>query len=313
MIRRPGQRLVAHRGEHRRLGAGRDPGPFLVVLRGGGPAVVVGHDRVPGAADRRHPGAPRIPPAGPPGEREPVPRPGHAVRARGVFGDHLVRLGRVVQRMTGDPHVPLTVAADDHRVLDALLRVAGQHQLAAAGVELGRMGGLDHVDPPVLGARRRAAEIEPPGSLGRLHQERALQRIGGHVLLVDHRHRPEVLTVGRTCHRHRVPPAVPQRPPEPVGQEYLPVGEHRGRPARPVPRPRAGRLHRDHAGARPWHGKGADPGRRGAGRPSPFPGRLSRVHLKAHQHDRQFASRALLACRCRALRRREPGATARQP
>jgi hypothetical protein len=61
--------------------------------------------------------------------------------------------------------VPLAVAAEDYGVLDALLLIARQHEHALADVELGRVGRLGGLDPPVLRARGRAAQVESPAAV----------------------------------------------------------------------------------------------------------------------------------------------------
>jgi hypothetical protein len=99
VVRRAGERPVTERGERRRVGAGGDPGPFLVVLRRAGPPVVEGRDRAVAQAHRGDPRPPGIPLAGRPAQRGAVPRPGQAVGAGRVLGGHLVGVQRIFQRM----------------------------------------------------------------------------------------------------------------------------------------------------------------------------------------------------------------------
>ena len=235
-------RLVAYRGQRGRVGAGGHPGPLLVVLRGAGPPVVPGRDRVPVEAHRGHARAAGVPPARRPAQRGAVPRPGHAVGAGRVLGGHLVGLQRVVERMAGRPQMPQAVVVDDHRVLHAGLGVARKDGLPVRDVELGRVGRLGHLHPPVLGPRGRAAQVQPPAPLGRADQGGPFQRLGGHVVLADGQQRLEPLAVRRARHRHRVAAALGDRPPEPVGEEDLAVTRDRARCPRPVPGAGTGRF-----------------------------------------------------------------------
>jgi hypothetical protein len=233
--------------ERGRVGAERDAGPLLVVLRCAGPPVVVRRDRVPAEPDGGDPGAAGVPLARPTGERGALPGPVEPVRAGRVLGGHLVGLGRVGQRVDGRPHVPCAAVMADHRVLDRpLARVAREDELTLAHVELGRVGGVGRLHPPVLGPGGRATQVEPPAATGELDQLRSLKRIGVHLLLGDHRNRiAKGRAVSRVRDRHRVAPAAADRPAQPVGEVETVIGGHRRRPASPETLTRAWCCDRD--------------------------------------------------------------------
>jgi hypothetical protein len=248
----PGGRGRDQRG---RIGADRDAGPLLVVLGRAGPPVVVRDHLVGGEANGGDAGAPGVPLARPARQRGALPGPVEPVRAGRVLGAHLVGLIRVGQRVDGRPHVPLAVVPLDHRVLDrSLERVAGQHDLARARVELGGVGGVDDLDPPVLGPGRGAAQVQPPAAVRELDELRALERLGVRLLLGDHRERiVKVDAVRGESDRHRVPAAAANRPPQPAGEVDTAVGRYRRRAASPEPVARAWRRDRDRRVG--WTGK----------------------------------------------------------
>jgi sulfotransferase family protein len=163
-VARLGGRTGCGRRESGWLGAGGNPGPFLVVLGRAGPAVIKGGDRAVGPADCRHARAAGVPRPGAACERGPVPGPFHSVCAGRVAGDHLVGFAGVDQRMACGPQLPAPVMVPDHRVLDPGLGVAGQHHHPVAGVEPGWMTGLEHLNPPVLRAGSGAAQVQPPAT-----------------------------------------------------------------------------------------------------------------------------------------------------
>jgi len=70
--------------------------------------------------------------------------------------------------------------------------------------------------PTVSG--RRATQIQPPGPVRGLHQRRPFQRLSAHLRPADGQQRLEAHAIGRARYRHRVPPPLPQRPPQPVGE-----------------------------------------------------------------------------------------------
>jgi Sulfotransferase family len=235
------------RDERGRVGADGDAGPLLVVLGGGRPPVVVGDDLVRAEADGGDPGAPGVPLARPPRQRGALPGPVEPVRAGRVLGAHLIGLIRVGQRVDRRPHVPLAAVPLDHRVLDRpLARVAGEHDLARAGVELGRVGGVDDLDPPVLGPGRGAAQVQPPAAVREPDQLRALERLGVRLVLGDDLERiVKVHAVGGERDRHRVPAAAADRLAQPEGEIETAVGRYRGRAAGPEPAADAWCLDRD--------------------------------------------------------------------
>ncbi len=221
------------RDQRGRVGADRDAGALLVVLGRARPPVVVGDHLVRAEANGGDPGAAGVPLARPARQRGPLPGPVEPVRAGRVLGGHLVGLVRVGQRVDGRPHVPLAVVPLDHRVLDRpLARVARQHDLAGAHVELGRVGGVDDLDPPVLGPGGGAAQVQPPAAVRELDELRALERLGVRLVLGDHHERVvKVHAVGGEGDRHRVAAAAADR----VG-----AAGRRGR-SRRRPLPRTGR------------------------------------------------------------------------
>jgi len=243
------------RDQRGRVGADGDAGPFLVVLRRAGPAVVVGRDRLPGETDRGDPGAAGVPLPGPAGERGALPDPVEPVRAGRVLGRHLVGFQRVGERVDGRPHVPAAVAVLHDGVFDrAFHHVAGEHHVAVPDVELGRVGGLGDLDPPVFRAGGGAAQVQPPAAVRQPDELRALQRLGVHLFLGDHHDRSaEVHPVSRERDRHGVAPAAADRPPQPVSEVNAVVGEDRRRPPGPVSGTGTGRNYREDR--IPWPGQ----------------------------------------------------------
>jgi hypothetical protein len=142
----------------------------------------------------------------------------------------------------------------DDRILDGPLRdVTGEHHVAAPDVELRRVRGVGHLDPPVLGAGGGAAQVQPPLAVRQPDEFRALKRFGGQLFLGDQRQRLEVHAVAREGERHGVPPAAADRTAQPVGQVDAFVGQDRRRAAGPVPSTRARRGDRYHRVA--WPGE----------------------------------------------------------
>jgi Sulfotransferase family len=235
------------RDQRGRVGADRDAGPLLVVLGCARPPVVVGDHLVRLEANGGDPGAPGVPLARPARQRGALPGPVEPVRAGGVLGAHLVGLIRVGQRVNCRPHVPLAVMALDHRVLDrSLTRVARQHDLAGADVELGRVGGVDDLDPPVLGPGGGAAQVQPPAAVRELDELRALERLGVGLVLGDDLERlVEVHAVGGEGDRHRVAAAAADRAAQPAGEIKTAVRRYRGRAAGPESAARARGANRD--------------------------------------------------------------------
>ena len=250
-MRRGGHRAVAYRGERGRVRAGRHPGPFLEILRRGRTAVVVGRHHPIAERHRRDPRAPGVPPARRAAQRGAVPGPGHAVLAGRVLGGHLVGVERVGQRVARRPQVPPAAVVADHRVLHAGLGVARQDHLPPPDVELGGMRGLGHLHPPVLGPGCRAAQVQPPAPVRRADQGRPFQRLGAQLVLADAQQRLEAHAVRGPGHRDGVAAALADGPPQPVGQEDLPVAGDRARRPGPVPRPGSWRANRDGAVLRP--------------------------------------------------------------
>ena len=112
-----------------------------------------------------------------------MPLPVEAVGARRVRRRHPVLLVGLVQRMAADPGAPAAVDPLHERVLDAGPLVAGEDRARVGVREAGRVVGLEHVDPPVLAVRRRAAGVEAPAAAlgaderGPLHRHRAEPRL----------------------------------------------------------------------------------------------------------------------------------------
>jgi len=111
--------------------------------------------------------------------------------------------------MDGGPQVPLAGAARDDRVLDPLLLVTGQHELAPRDVELSRVRCLGSLDPPVLGAGGCAAQVESPAAVWEADELGALQGLGVGLLLADRGDRLEALAVRGERDRDRVAAARP--------------------------------------------------------------------------------------------------------
>ena len=179
--RRPGDRDVAQRpavpierpgdrDEIVRAGADREAGSLEPVLRGGCPAVVAGDPlavRFPGAGDPRTPAVPgcaRSVPARPvrtssavrrcwsrtpTASGRPGPRPGPAGARRPTSA-------RPPSRVTTTSFQAETSLPGSTTVRRPFSRSAA----AAAG------GGVDGLDPPVLGAGRGAADVQPPAAVG---------------------------------------------------------------------------------------------------------------------------------------------------
>ena len=72
----------------------------------------------------------------------------------------------------------------EHRVLDPGRRAPGQDGPRCGVLEAGDGVRLEEVHPPVPAVRRRAADVQPPAPVGRVHEGRALQRLGAEGLLV---------------------------------------------------------------------------------------------------------------------------------
>ena len=249
-VRRPGPRDGSQRRQARRVGPRRDSGALLVVLGRAGAPVVVGHDGAAQVADGADPGAPRVPQAGPAVQCGPLPGPLPAVVTGGVVGSHLVRLVRIGQRMARRPELPHPVPVHDHRILDRRLGVARQHNLAAVRVEFGRVGRLDQLNSPVLGARGGAAEVEPPGPLRGAHERRPFQRVGAHEFAADTEQRLEVLAVGGPGDGHGVTAAVADRAAHPVGEVDAVIAERGAGRSRPVTGPASRGLDGHHGSLR---------------------------------------------------------------
>src|SRR5579875_4149239 len=153
--------------------------------------------------------------------------------------------------------MPPAVVALDDRILDGPLRdIAGEHDIEAPRAELGRMRGVGHLDPPVLGAGRGAAQVQPPPAVGQAHELRALQRFGVQLFLGYQRQRLEVHPVAREGEGHGVTPAAAYRPAQPAGEIDALLGQDRRGGADPVSgtRPRRGDGYDRVARAREEHG-----------------------------------------------------------
>ena len=134
---------------------------------------------------------------------------------------------------------------DDHRVLDRGAGVAGQHHAAALRLEAARVACLEHLDAPVLGARRGAAQIQAPATVRGGHQGRALQRLSPQFLAANGEKCLEVLAVGRAGDRHGVTPPHPIGTAQPVRQVGFPVAVSGAWGSSPGPRPGSGRRDGD--------------------------------------------------------------------
>ena len=238
------------RGGDRRLrGAGqrravprRHPGGLEPVGLGVRPAVVqhraVGQHR----ADPRAAGVPLALAAG---EHLAVVLPVQAVGAGEPPRGHPVLVTGLVEGVAAQPHLVAVLADRDHRVLDAGVAVALVHPASyAVGQSLDRVGG-QAVDPPVLGARGRAGQVEPPAALAERHEHRPLEGLGAERLarhLGDRLEGDPVLGAGDD-HRDAAP--VGQRPADPPGQPEHAVDEDGARRPGPVARARTGCGHHD--------------------------------------------------------------------
>ena len=131
--------------------------------------------------------------------------------------------------MDGRPHVPTAAVAGDNRILDRpLARVPRQHDRPGPDVELGRVRGIGHFNPPVLGPGGRAAQVQAPAAFWKPDQFWALQRLGLEVLLGDDRERSaEVDAIRRECDPHRVAASAAERPAQPVSEVNAAVGGYR--------------------------------------------------------------------------------------
>ena len=232
---------------------------------------VVGRAPLPVDPEHRaHPHAAGVPPVFTRAEDRAAMGPVQAVRARVVLGGHAVLVHRHVERVDRGPEVPRPVHGDDHRVLDRVPLVAGQHRPAWRGGEpLGRVR-LQHVDPPVLAARCRAADVQAPTAVGGPEQCGALQRLGAEPLLGHLGHGLDHDAVDGAGDDHGQPAALAERCPHPVGEVDHTVDEHRAGGTRPVARPVAGWLDGDGRVGEPGYGQ--ERGGDGAGHAVSFRG-----------------------------------------
>ncbi len=243
-VGRLGRRVRAKRGKRDGRVARGDAGALLIVLGRAGPPVVERDHRLAVLPHRADPGAPRVPVTRPAAQRGAVPGPVEPVGAGRVVAHHLVGLGRIGQRVAARPHLPAAVQPD-HRVLDACLRISGNHDHALGGVELGRMRGLKQFDPPVLGARRGTAQVQPPPSRPVAHQSGPFQRLRADLVAPDGGERLEMHSVGRPRHRDGVAAPGPDRPAQPVGQIDAIVAQGRAGGTGPVAQAGSGRGDHD--------------------------------------------------------------------
>ena len=193
-VRRPRGRTVRVRGENA-VSLPCDPGPLEPVLLGAR-AAVVQHDQRLRAQDGRHPRAALIPRArcGPQHLAVPVPR--QPVGAGGVGRRHPILLARFRQRVAADPRPPRTCPADLHdRILHGERVRAGEDDRSLAGRQPGRVVRVDRLDPPVLGLRRGAADVQPPAALRSPDEARALEGVRPESVTLDPGDRLETLAV----------------------------------------------------------------------------------------------------------------------
>ena len=151
--------------------------------------------------------------------------------------------------MPADPGVPRRPSPKNHRVLDRRRsHCPGTPSAAHPRPTARRPIGLERLDPPVLGVRRRAAEIQPPTGIrpiSRGDQDRPLERGRTEVVAVhlgDPLERQPVVGAGD---HHAHPTAGVERPAHPVHEPERPVDEQRAGGARPVARPLVRRLDDD--------------------------------------------------------------------
>jgi hypothetical protein len=163
--------------------------------------------------------------------------PVDSIGARAVARPHPVGMVVVVERMAAQPHVPQAVVPQDDGVLHPREVVSGQHRPSRTGIEPGGIGRLEEVDPPVVGPRGGATDIDPPPAAGHGHQGGALEGLTGKGLPVERRQRLEVFAVGGPGHHVGEAPALPEGSAEAVAEVDAPVGAEGGaRPPGPVSR-----------------------------------------------------------------------------
>ncbi|ALE84768.1 hypothetical protein XF36_17810 [Pseudonocardia sp. HH130629-09] len=179
--------------------------------------------------------------------------PGQPVGRGVVLGGHPVLVAGQLERVHRGPQVPGAALAHDHRVLHRVPVVAGQHGAPGRGGQLLDGAGLRHVDPPVLGVRCGAGDVEPPPALLGTHQRGPFERLGAEAVLGDLGDRGDGDAVGRPRQHHREAAALAERGPQPVGEHVAPVTVGDGRRgARPVPGAVPGRCDGDGGAVQTW-------------------------------------------------------------
>ncbi len=121
-------------------------------------------------------------------------------------------------------------------VLDGHRRVARQRGAPRGGLEPVGKVRLEQVDPPVRAARRRAAHVEAPASVGGADQRGPFQGLGTERLTADPRDLGEPFPVGGAGDHHGVAAAVADRTAQAVGEIVGAVDQQRARRAGPVAR-----------------------------------------------------------------------------
>jgi len=81
---------------------------------------------------------------------------------------------------------------DDDRVFDGQLGGAGQDRVRGGRREALRGGGFDEVNPPVLRAAGRGADVGAPGAVGGDREGGALERLRAERILAERRNGVEM-------------------------------------------------------------------------------------------------------------------------
>ena len=143
--------------------------------------------------------------------------------------------------MHGRPEVPAAAVVEYDRVLDAVAVGARQDGHGWRGREPVRGVGLEQVDPPVLAAWSRAADVEPPPTLRRPQQSRTLEGLGSQPVPADDRQRGQTVGSQRSDDVAE-PPALAGWAAQTVGQVGGAVDVDGARCAGPRPGPWLWRL-----------------------------------------------------------------------
>jgi hypothetical protein len=104
-----------------------------------------------------------------------VLKDGALAMGRGSLAEVLPGLA---EGMAADPHPPALRSSHDHRILDRPMIITGEYQVTITEWQLLRAIRVQGIDPPVLGVRGCAAEVEPPTGVCRARSRGASRKRG---------------------------------------------------------------------------------------------------------------------------------------